>query len=583
MRILSIRAANRVSMSAMTLAQADPTAGRARQMFPTLTAAQIETARRFASGEPQRFDPSTDIYAIGDRNTPSWLVLEGAIHITRRAGVDHEVDLVTHGVGQFTGEISQLSGAPSLAAAHAGPQGCLAVPFDAAHLRALMVGSADVGEVVMRALILRRVGLIAAAGAGSILVGDPSSAPLRRIEQFLTRSGYPVLVLDAADNGEGHALVERLGVLPDELPLMLCPNGTVLKNPTEVEVAACLGITPEIDPDKLYDVAIVGAGPAGLAAAVYAASEGLSVLVLDGKAMGGQAGASSRIENYLGFPTGISGGALTGRAFTQALKFGAEIAIPVQVERLDCDSGIPGAPMTLRLGGDRSARARTVVIASGARYRRPPIDNLADFEGAGVSYWASPIEAKLCAGEEVALVGGGNSAGQAVVFLAPQVAKLNLVARRPIEETMSQYLVERIAALPNVELHIGKEVVALDADDQGLASAAFRERASGAEHRCAMRHLFLFIGAEPNAEWAMDCVDADEKGFAITGADFVGEAIACGRTALPLETSRPSVFAIGDVRAGSTKRVAAAVGEGAAAVAQIHVALAHHQARQNRS
>lgn len=567
----------------MTSTPADPTAGRTAQMFPALTAPQVETAQRFASGEAQRFDAGAEMYAIGERDVPAWLVLDGSIDITRRDGLDHEADLVTHKVGQFSGEITQLSGAPSLAAAHAGSAGCVAVPFDAAYLRALMVGSADVGEIVMRALILRRMGLIAAHGAGSVLVGDPNNAALRRIEQFLTRSGYPVQVLNPAGDGEGQALVERLGVLPHELPLMLCPNGTVLKNPTDAEVAACLGITPEIDPEKLYDTAIVGAGPAGLAAAVYAASEGLSVIVLDGKAMGGQAGASNRIENYLGFPTGISGGALTARAFTQALKFGAEIAIPVTVERLECGGGPPGAPMTLQLDGGRSVRARTVVIASGARYRRPPIDNLADFEGTGVSYWASPIEAKLCAGEEIALVGGGNSAGQAAVFLAPQVAKLNLVVRRPIEETMSRYLVDRIAALPNVEMHVGKEVVALSGDHQGLASATFRERATGTEHSCDMRHLFLFIGAEPNAEWAMDCVGADDKGFATTGADFVGDAIACGRTALPLETSQPSVFAIGDVRAGSTKRVAAAVGEGAAAVAQIHVALAHHQAQEERS
>jgi thioredoxin reductase (NADPH) len=562
----------------MTAPRSDLATERAAQIFPTLSPAQVEATRRFASGAPRRFAPGEEMFEIGERNAPSWLVLEGAIDVTRRDGPDHEVALTTHGVRQFTGEISQLSGAPSLAAGHAGAEGCLAVPFDAAHLRALMVGSAEVGEVVMRALILRRVGLIEAGGAGSVLVGDPGSAALRRIEHFLTRSGYPVQVLDAAGDGEGHALVERLGVLPGDLPLMLCPNGTVLKDPSEVEVAACLGITPEIDPEKVYDAAIVGAGPAGLAAAVYAASEGLSVVVLDGRAMGGQAGASNRIENYLGFPTGISGGALTGRAFTQALKFGAEIAIPIAVERLVCQDREPGAPVTLELAGDRRLRARSVVIASGARYRRPPIDNLAEFEGAGVSYWASPIEAKLCEGEEVALVGGGNSAGQAVAFLAPQVAKLHLVVRRPIAETMSQYLVDRIAALPNVEIHVGKEVVALESDDQGLCGATFRCRETGDEHACAMRHLFLFIGAEPNADWAEGCVVADDNGFIVTGAEFTGHAQGCGRAALPLETSRPLVFAIGDVRAGSTKRVAAAVGEGAAAVAQIHVALAHRSA-----
>ena len=383
-------------------------------------------------------------------------------------------------------------------------------------------------------------------------------------------------MLDARADGEGHDLVERLGVAAHELPLLVCPDGSVLRNPTMAQVAACLGMVAAIDPDRLYDVAVVGAGPAGLAAAVYAASEGLSVIVLDERAMGGQAGQSNRIENYLGFPTGISGQALAGRAFNQALKFGAEMAIPLAVERLDCGDGAPGDPLTLALPGGDTLRSRTVVIASGARYRRPDVPDLDRFEGAGVSYWASPIEAKLCAGESIALVGGGNSAGQAVVFLAPQVERLHLVVRRPIEETMSSYLVDRIAALPNVELHVGREIVALEGDARGdLSGAVFRSRADGKEARCAMRHLFLFIGADPNTGWLSGCVDTDAKGFVCTGEAFAGNAQACGRTAMPLETSRPAVFAIGDVRAESTKRVAAAVGEGAAVVAQIHQALAH--------
>jgi thioredoxin reductase (NADPH) len=366
-------------------------------------------------------------------------------------------------------------------------------------------------------------------------------------------------------------------VLPDELPLMVCPNGTVLKRPTDAEAGVILGITPELDPETVFDVAVVGAGPAGLAAAVYGASEGLSVLVLDQRAFGGQAGASARIENYLGFPTGISGMALAGRAFNQALKFGAEIAIPLEVARLDCGSdGRSGAPLRLELTNGNAVRARTVVIASGARYRRPPISNLSVFEGAGISYWASPVEAKLCEGEEVALVGGGNSAGQAVVFLAPKVKRLHLVVRGPgLEDTMSRYLIDRIAALPNVELHAGTEVVALEGDKvTGLTAAVFRERATGAAHTCPLRHLFLFIGAEPNATWLDRCVAVDNKGFVVTGANCSREAGANSRLVLPFETSRPGVFAIGDVRAGSTKRVAAAVGEGAAVIAQIHSVLA---------
>ena len=554
---------------------------REHQMFPVLTPGQIDTARRFASGPEQTFAAGDTVYAIGEENAPAWLVLAGSVDVVRRDGLSHEARITTHGPGQLTGEVSQLAGRPSLAGGKAGADGCTALPFDAAHLRALMVGSADVGEVIMRALILRRVGLIEEGGAGSILVGVPDSPELVRLQGFLTRSGYPNLVLDAAGDGEGHAMVERLGVLPGELPLLVCPNGTVLKRPTQAEAAACLGMLPALDPDTLYDVAIVGAGPAGLAASVYAASEGLSVIVLDERAFGGQAGASARIENYLGFPTGISGQALAGRAFNQALKFGAEIAIPLAAEKLDCSApdAQPGDPLALLLHDEQRVRARTIIIASGARYRRPKVDNLATFEGAGVSYWASPIEAKLCEGEEVALVGGGNSAGQAVVYLADKVKKLHLVVRRDLSETMSRYLIDRIAALPNVEMHIGNEVVGLEGDaTDGLRGAIFRNAKEGATKRCDLRHLFLFIGADPNTGWLQGCVDTDDKQFILTGEDFKGDAMVCGRTALPLETSLPGVFAIGDVRAGSTKRVAAAVGEGAAVVAQIHSALAHRAA-----
>lgn len=532
---------------------------REHQMFPVLDDAQIAIARRFCSGPERRFEPHEEVYAIGAEGAPAWLVLEGTIEVVRRDGLSHEAPITTHGVGQFSGEVNQLAGRPSIAAGYAGPDGCTALPFDAAHLRALMVGSADVGETVMRALILRRVALIAEGGAGTILIGVPDSVEIVRLQGFLTRSGYPNLVLNAASDEEGKALVERIGVLPEELPLVVCPNGNMLRRPSDVEVAACLGMTPNLDPSTVYDVAIVGAGPAGLAAAVYAASEGLSTIVLDERAMGGQAGSSARIENYLGFPTGISGQALAGRAFNQALKFGAEIAVPVGVQKLDCSSAVPA----LELAGDRRLQARTVVIASGARYRRPDIPDLAGFEGRGVSYWASPVEARLCAGEEVALVGGGNSAGQAIVFLAPQVKRLHLFVRRDLSETMSRYLIERIAALPNVEIHVGSEVVALSGDGEGLASATFRQFASGTLHRRDIRHLFLFIGADPNSAWLGGCAVTDAKGFVVTGS-----------SALPLETSLSGVFAIGDVRKGSTKRVAAAVGEGAAVIAQIHIKIA---------
>lgn len=534
-------------------------ATRQHQMFPVLNPPQVETARRFASGPERRFAPGEVVYAIGEHGAPSWLVLDGGIEVSRRHGLNDNQAYTTYHAGQFSGEISQLAGRPTTARGCAGPEGCTALPFDAPHLRALMVGSADVGEIVMRALILRRVELIEDAEAGTILIGRPGSPALVRLQGFLARSGYPNLVLDAEAEGEGRAFVERMGVLPDDLPIVVCPDGDFLHNPSELELATCLGMLPEFRRNEPYDVAIVGAGPAGLAAAVYAASEGLSVVVLDERSSGGQAGASALIENYLGFPTGISGHALAGRAFNQALKFGAEIAVPLKVHHLDCSE----AGLALELVGDRRIDARAIVIASGARYRRPEVEGLAMFEGNGVSYWASPIEAQLCAGEEIALVGGGNSAGQAVAYLAPHVKRLHLFVRRPLAETMSHYLIERIAALPNVDLHVGCEVVALEGDARsGLSAATFRN-AAGTMHRCELRHLFLFIGADPNADWLKGCIDTDENGFVVTGTG-----------PRPLETSRKGVFAIGDVRAGSTKRVAAAVGEGAAVVAQIHALIA---------
>jgi thioredoxin reductase (NADPH) len=559
---------------------------RQHQMFPVLSPRQVEIARRFALGEPERFEPGAFIYHVGDHAAPAWLVLEGSMDVFRHEGLQsegepHEAPITTHTAGQLSGEVNQLSRRPTLAGARAGAAGCTAVAFDAAHLRALVISSADVGEIIMRSFILRRVGLID-AGAGSVLIGTAGHAALARLQGFLTRNAFPYIVLDAAIEGEGRALIERLGITASELPLMVCPNGTVLRDPTDAQAAACLGMTPDLVDGKIYDVAVVGAGPAGLATAVYAASEGLDVVVIDERSVGGQAGASSRIENYLGFPTGISGQALAGRAYNQALKFGAEVVLPVAVDRLVSPDGEP-SHLTLDLGGGTAVEARTVVIASGARYRRPDIDGIAAFEGNGVSYWASPIEAKLCAGEDVALVGGGNSAGQAIVFLAPQVRTLHLVVRRALEETMSQYLIERIRALPNVVLHMNCEVDAIGGDPAiGLSSATLRNRQDGSTQTLALHHLFLFIGADPNTGWVSDRVHVDAKGFIVTGQAFSTPG-SIGRSPLPLETSLPNVFAIGDVRAGSTKRVAAAVGEGAAVVSQIHAALSTRTSSGNAS
>ncbi|MDR3508796.1 MAG: FAD-dependent oxidoreductase [Caulobacteraceae bacterium] len=553
---------------------------RREQVFPVLTAAQIAIARRFALGPPQRFEPGARMFSVGQRGAPTFLVLAGGIEAWGRDGVGHETLITTHHAGQITGEVNQLAGRAALAEGRAGPEGCEALAFDAPHLRALMVATAEVGEIIMRAFILRRTAMLSDGGVGSVLVGQRGGQALVRIEQFLTRNGYPYTVLDAREDDDGQMLMERLGLHDEDLPIVLCPNGSVLRRPTETEVAACVGITPDLDPDQVFDVAVVGAGPAGLATAVYAASEGLSVLVLDAHAFGGQAGASSRIENYLGFPTGISGHALSARAFNQAQKFGAQVAIPVEVEALECGGRDrrPSDLFKLNLAGERQAKARSVVIASGARYRRPAIENLTMFEGAGVSYWASPVEARLCEGEEVALVGGGNSAGQAVVFLASKVRRLHLVIRREgLEATMSRYLIDRIAALPNVVLHPRSEVTALFGDaETGLQRASFRNHAAGTIWTGPLKHLFLFIGADPNTGWLRDCgVAVDNGGFVQTGSAAGEEPWpAFGRGPLALETSVPGVFAIGDVRAGSTKRVAAAVGEGAQVVAALHGVLA---------
>ena len=550
---------------------------RRHQMFPVLSAGQVQMATRFASSGPHSFAPGEVVSEVGDRHSPAWLILSGRLDVFRHDGLSMPEALITsHGKGQFSGEVSQLSGRPVLAGGRAGPEGCVALAFDAAHLKALIIGSADIGEIIMRAYILRRVELINFGGAGSVLIGNPGEPNLVRLQGFLTRSGYPHVVLDAALDHEGRALVERLGILAGELPLMVCPNGTVLKHPTDAEAACCLGITPELDPAAVYDVAIVGAGPSGLAAAVYAASEGLSVIVIDARSIGGQAGSSSRIENYLGFPTGISGQALAGRAFNQALKFGAEIALPLEVnELIPAPSGKRRTdPMVLRVEGDRTVKARTVVIASGASYRRPDIPDIARFEGAGISYWASAIEAKLCENDDIALVGGGNSAGQAIAFLAPRVRRLHLVIRRSLAETMSTYLIDRIAALPNVEMHLGCELTALSEDPHGRLAATITELRAQSEKNYNLRRVFMFIGADPNTDWIKCRIKTDDRGFIRTGTAFSPEVEEeLGRRSLQLETSLPYVFAIGDVRAGSTKRVAAAVGEGAAVVSDIHAAL----------
>jgi thioredoxin reductase (NADPH) len=532
------------------------------QMFPVLEPAVIERLRRF--GEVRSYPAGAALVRVGDAGHGLTIILAGNVDITEHQDAGPGIPITTHGPGAFMGELAQLSGRPSLIDAHAQePVEALIVPPD--RLRAILIAEAEVGERIMRALILRRVGLIERGAGGPVIVGGSGNGDVLRLAAFLSRNGHPHQRFDPETDPEARALIERFHVDPGQLPIVLCPSGQLLRNPTETELARCIGLVGPIDPERIYDIAIVGAGPAGLATAVYAGSEGLSTLALDCRSFGGQAGASARIENYLGFPTGISGMALMGRAYTQAQKFGVEMAIPDEVTGLEADRGPSTNGYVLRLFNDERVRARSVVIATGARYRRPDVADLDRFEGSNVHYWASPLEAKLCTGQEVALVGAGNSAGQAAVYLASHVAKVWLLVRgRDLAASMSRYLVDRIETLPNVQVVTHAEVVGLEGRDGMLEAIRWKAASSGEETRRPIRHLFLFIGATPNTDWLSGSgVALDAKGFVLTGGDVANDP-------RPLETSLRGVFAIGDVRSGSVKRVAAAVGEGAQVVATIH-------------
>jgi thioredoxin reductase (NADPH) len=548
----------------MSQSAASIIAARKGQMFPALGPAEIDRLHRF--GETKSYATGAHVVKAGEVAPGLIVILSGKAEVTQGDGFGRREIIVTHGPGSFLGELAQLSARPSLVNAEAvAPTEVLVI--GSARLRDLMVQEAQLGERIMRALILRRMGLLATGVSGPILVGRAGHAGLLRLQGFLARNGQPHRVLEPDGESCAETLIERFRVDSHHLPIVLCPNGKLLRNPSESELARCLGLVRPIDVTKVYDVAIVGAGPAGLAAAVYAASEGLSVIVLDSRAFGGQAGASSRIENYLGFPTGISGMALMARAYNQAQKFGVEMAIPDQVNRLADRSDGRGPQYVLNVGDDEAVQARTVVVASGARYRRLDLPDLMRFEGSSIHYWASPIEARLCGGQEVALVGAGNSAGQAAVYLAGHVNKVWLLARGgTLQASMSQYLVERIEAQPNIEVLTQTEVTALEGSDGDLAQVRWRTGESGEMTR-SIGHLFLFIGAEPNTNWLTESgVAVDDKGFVRTGRDWGGQDV--------LETNRRGVFAIGDVRSGSIKRVAAAVGEGAQVVAAVHAYLA---------
>ncbi|WP_262270558.1 FAD-dependent oxidoreductase [Microvirga yunnanensis] len=530
------------------------------QVFPVLNAAEIERLRRF--GEVRRYEAGQTLWRIGEVGHGLTVVLTGRLEISQPEAGQRRL-IAIHVPGEFLGEIAQLSGRPALVDVDAvEPVEALVIAPE--KLRAVLVAEAELGERIMRALILRRMGLLDLGTGGPVVVGPGHHGDVLRLAGFLSRHAHPHLNLDPETDPEARVLIERFGGDAIELPIVLCPNGRLLRNPTEDELARCLGLVGPLDPDRVYDVAVVGAGPAGLAAAVYAASEGLSVLVLDCRTFGGQAGASMRIENYLGFPTGITGMALMARAYTQAQKFGAEMAMPDEAVGLEAGNPSGVGPYVVILLNQERVRARSVVIATGAHYRRLEVTDLERFEGSCVHYWASPLEGKLCTGQEVALVGAGNSAGQAVVYLAARVAKVWLLVRgRDLGASMSRYLVDRIQGLANVEVITQAEVTGLEGQPGQLEAVRWR-LASGEEVRRSIHHLFLFIGASPNTQWLDPSrVLLVPKGFVLTGADVVP-----GRRSL--ETSLNGVFAVGDVRSGSVKRVAAAVGEGAQAVAQLH-------------
>ena len=536
------------------------------QVLPVLEAIDIERVRRF--GTVRSFSAGEAVEKVGVIGHGVIVVLSGYIDIFHQDRSNNPEPIITHGPGAFMGELAQLAGRPALVDATARePVETLIIPPD--RLRALLIAEAELGERIMRALILRRIGLLQSGSGGPVIVGRADNGDVLRLENFLRRNAHPHQLLNPETDPEAKALIERFHVDPSQLPIVLCPQGQLLRNPGEDELARCIGLVGPINSNKIYDVAIVGSGPAGLATAVYAGSEGLSALVLDCRTTGGQAGASARIENYLGFPTGISGIALMARAYNQAQKFGVEMAIPDEVASLELPDGRSRNHFVLKLLNNECARARSVVIASGARYRRLALADLDTFESSSVHYWASPLEGKLCAGQEVVLVGAGNSAGQAVVYLASQVAKVWLLVRgADLGASMSRYLVDRINGLANVEVLTDTQITGLEGADGILQEVRWRRGATGEEVRRPMRHIFLFIGADPNTDWlAGSGVALDAKGFVLTGA-------AAGGDRHLLETSCPGIFAIGDVRSGSVKRVAAAVGEGAQVVAALHGFLA---------
>ncbi len=540
------------------------------RLFPTLTSAQM--ARIEARGRRRPIAREEVLVEVGDNNVPFFVVVSGEVEALRPTGAT-EILIVAHGPGHFSGEANMITGRRAMGRLRASEPGEV-IQLEREQLLALIQTDAELSEILMRAFMLRRLELIAHEFGDVVVVGSTHCAGTLRVKEFLTRNGHPFHYIDLDRDAEAQALLDQFHVSAADVPVVICGGDKVLRNPSNALIAECLGFNDAIDQTRVSDLVVVGAGPAGLAAAVYGASEGLNVLVLESSSPGGQAGSSSRIENYLGFPTGISGLDLTGRAYAQAQKFGAQVMIAKGATGLACDRH----PYGVRVDGGTQVAARAVIIATGAEYRRPPLENLSRFEGAGVYYAAMPMEAQLCLGEEVVVVGGGNSAGQAAVFLAQTTKRVHMLVRgEGLADTMSRYLIRRIEDNPAIDLRTHTQIIALEGNGH-LERVRWRDDRRGDIETNDIRHVFMMTGAVPNTGWLARCLALDDKGFIKTGPDLSQNDLALAgwpltRPPYLLETSRPGVFAVGDVRGGNIKRVASAVGEGSIAVAFVHQVL----------
>jgi thioredoxin reductase (NADPH) len=545
------------------------TSSRIEKIFPKLTPAQIR--RVAAHGHMRVVERGEVLVEQGDTSVPFFVVITGELEIVRPSAA-YETLVTVHGSGQFTGEVNTLSGRRSFFRVRATKPGKV-IELDHQHMLTLVQTDAELGEILMRAFILCRVELVAAGVGDIVLIGSTHSAGTLRIKEFLMRNGHPYSYIDLERDPDVQNLLDSFQISASEIPVLICQGQVVLRNPGNQQIADCLGFNESIDQTQVRDLVVIGAGPSGLAAAVYGASEGLDVLVLETSSPGGQAGSSSRIENYLGFPTGISGQELAARAYLQAQKFGAEMLM-AKATRLVCDR----KPYVIEVESGARISARTVVIATGAQYRRLPLENLSRFEGAGVYYGATFVEAQLCGGEEVIVVGGGNSAGQAAVFLAQTAKRVHMLVRSTgLAESMSRYLIRRIEKSPTIVFRPQTEIVALEGGDH-LYSVHWRNGQTGQTEQHEISHVFVMTGADPNTRWLNGCVALDAKGFIKTGPDLSPENLSAAdwpltRQPYLLETSLPGVFAVGDVRGGSIKRVASAVGEGSIAISVVHKVL----------